>query len=263
MERGALDAGTFLPHIIFQKPDGTGMEADDGVEVTERDATHEEIAQAPYQVEARQGSEHHHHDAVHHPHEEQPATVLREELHIHLAIGVVADDRREGKHEDGQGDKGGTDLPHLTEQRVLRELDAVEVMVRINPTEEDDESRAAADKQRVGEDTQRLYQPLLHGMAHIGDTRCTGCRPFARLIGEQAALDARHHHRAEGAAGKLLKAESVLQDDAEDGRQQPDVHDDDDDRQQHIEHRHHRYEDATDLGNAIDAAKDTEGREDD
>lgn len=78
-------------------------------------------------------------------HEEQPATVLREELHIHLAIGVVADDRREGKHEDGQGDKGGADLPHLTEQRVLRELDAVEVMVRINPTEEDDESRATAD----------------------------------------------------------------------------------------------------------------------
>lgn len=85
----------------------------------------------------------------------------------------------------------------------------------------------------------------------------------SRLIGEQAALDARHHHRAEGAAGKLLKAESVLQDDAEDGRQQPDVHDDDDDRQQHIEHCHHRHEDATDLGNAVDAAKDTEGREDD
>lgn len=145
MERGTLDAGTFLSHIIFQKPDGTGMEADDGVEVTERDATHEEIAQAPYQVEARQGSKHHHHDAVHHPHEEQPATVLREELHIHLAIGVVADDRREGEHEDGQGDKGGAHLPHLTEQRVLRELDAVEVMVRIDPTEEDDESRAAAD----------------------------------------------------------------------------------------------------------------------
>lgn len=175
MERGALDALPLLSLIVFEQESRLRTQFHYGHEVTECDEAHEEIANAPHEVEAGQRSEEHHHDAVHDAHEGQPTLPRREKLHVHLAVGVVADDRREGKEEDGYSHKIGAGRSHLALQGGLGELYAIEVGRGENSADNDDEGRARADENRVGEDAQRLHQSLLHGMGDAGDAGRTGC----------------------------------------------------------------------------------------
>ena len=209
MKCGALDACALLPDIVFQQEDSVRMELDDGKKVAQRDAAHEQITEIPHQIETGQSTEEHHDNTVHHPHEGQPAMVGSEKLHVHLAIGVVADDRREGKHEDSYGNKRGTDRAYLVLQGGLSELNAIEAVVSVHTAEQNDKGCATANEQGVGEDAERLHQSLLDGMADICNAGRTGSRAFTGLVGEQSALDTRHHHGAKGTTGELPEAKRV------------------------------------------------------
>lgn len=147
MKHGALDSCPLLPDIILQQEDGMGMQLDDGKEVAQRDATHKEVAKVPYQIETGQSAEDHHDNTVHHTHENQPTPIVSEKFYVHLAIGIVADDRRKGKHEDGYGDKRGASRADLILQSRLSELNAIETIVGIHATEQDDKGGATANEQ--------------------------------------------------------------------------------------------------------------------
>ena len=176
MKCGTLNACTFLTDIVFQQENGTRVELDDGKKVAQRDAAHEQIAKVPHQVETGQSTEEYHDDAVHHPHKGQPTAVGGEKLHVHLAIGIVANDRRESEHEDGHGNKRGPDRAYLMLQGGLCELNAIEAVIGVYTTEQNDEGSTTANEQGVGEDTECLYQSLLDGMADIWPDEFHGCR---------------------------------------------------------------------------------------
>ena len=98
-------------------------------------------------------------------------------------------------------------------------------------------------------------------MADICNAGSTGSRAFTGLVGEQSALDTRHHHGAKGTTGELPEAKSILNDKGEHTRHKLNVHGKDDQRQKNIEHGHHRHEDAADLGDAVDTTKNAGSRE--
>ena len=114
------------------------------------------------------------------------------------------------------------------------ELNAIEAVIGVYTTEQNDEGSTTANEQGVGEDTECLYQSLLDGMADICDAGRTGCRAFTGLVGEQSALDTRHHHGTEGTTGELPETESILNNEGKHAGHKLNVDDKDDQRQKNI-----------------------------
>ena len=93
-------------------------------------------------------------------------------------------------------------------------------------------------------------------MIRFRSRRGAGRRTGARLVGEQAALHAVHHHRADAAAHDLAHAERLGEDAAKDRRQRRDVGEDDDDGHQEVQARHDRHNDVEHLDRRVPAQDD-------
>ena len=78
---------------------------------------------------------------------------MRQVEDIAFAIVVVAQNGAEGEEEKRHSHENASSWAYLKAESLLRQLDAVERAVERCPATEDDESRARADKQCVGEDT--------------------------------------------------------------------------------------------------------------
>ncbi len=90
-------------------------------------------------------------------------------------------------------------------------------------------------------------------LGHRSDVRRTA---QARLVGEQAALDAHQNGRADAAGEGLLEAEGATEDQAEGFRNRAEVTADDEQRHAQVGERHDRHQHVGPLGDAADAAED-------
>ena len=98
-------------------------------------------------------------------------------------------------------------------------------------------------------------------MAHVGRGGGVGGGAHARLIGEQAALDALHQGGA-GKAGKdRLEIEGALEDAGKDRGHQLQVHHNDNQRHQHIQAAHEGHQGGGHGDDPLAAAHDAEGGE--
>nr|DAL56230.1 MAG TPA_asm: hypothetical protein [Caudoviricetes sp.] len=258
-ETGAADSAALLGDVVGEQGDGFVAQQEDRCEVAERHQRHGHVGKAPHQVERRRRPEEHHAPDQQAVEREHPAPG-GDEPHVGLAVVVVADDRREGEEEDRHGDEQSADGADFAHQGGLRQLDAVQRGVG-DAAEEDDEGRAGADEQRVGEDTEGLDQPLLHRMRDVGRGGDVRGRTHAGLVAEQTALDALHERRASRSAQDRTPAEGLGEDQPEHLGQPADVEQDDAQGQQDVAQGHDRDDHAADPGDAVDAAEDDEERE--
>lgn len=100
-----------------------------------------------------------HHRPDQQPVEGQCARTAGDEADIGFAVIVVADDTAESEEEDRHGDEDTADGADFADQRGLRKPDARQRCVG-DAAKKDDESRAGADYERIGEDPKGLDQPL-------------------------------------------------------------------------------------------------------
>ncbi len=103
-------------------------------------------------------------------------------------------------------------LPRWYCMAVCRRSMPVSPAVKLLRHQQHQEGRAAADHHGVDQDAQRLHKAHLHRVIALGSGRRTGGRTAARLVGEQAALDAVHQHRAKAARRHLPQAEGLGRD---------------------------------------------------
>ena len=181
-------------------------------------------------------------------------------MDIRFAVIIIPDDAAEGKKQDGQGDKDTARRSDFGRQGFLRQLDAVEAGLGGDAAEQDDESRAGTDDQRIGKYAQRLDQSLFHRMRDMGRSRHVRCRTHTGFVAEQTPFDALHQCRADAAAQGLFPAEGIRDDQADHIRQFSEVEQDDAQGQDDITQRHDRNDHAAHLGNAVDAAEDDQQR---
>ena len=92
-----------------------------------------------------------------------------------------------------------------------------------------------------------------------------GSRAHARLVGEEAALDAVDHRLGDGIAHgpgtRLLDTEGRLDDESQNPGQLTDVHDHHEQRHQDVSQRHEGHHQLGETGDAADAAEDDEAGE--
>ena len=260
MEGGVLDAAALLATVVIEQAEDVLAEADDGYEVAGGEEGHEEVAQIPDELQRGEGAEHHQHTAREQAVDDEGCAVGGDEADIGLTIIIIADDTGEGEEKDGNGDESGSPRPNLGLQGGLRQGDAIELRNIVEAADKNDERRAGADEQGVREDSQRLYQPLLHGVRHRGGGCYIGCAALAGLVAEQASLDAIHDGCTYHAACRLAEPESIGKDDMQHMRYLLDVHHDDDHRQHEVADGHQWNQHGADIGNAMDAAEDDEQR---
>jgi len=136
-----------------------------------------------------------------------------------------------------------------------------EVGVGVDTADQDDEGRTRAHHQRVGKDSQSLYQSLFHGVAHGSCGRSVRRTALTGLVGEETALHAVHDRCSHHASGSLVQSEGILNDHSQHMGNQLDVHQDDDHCQYEVAHGHHWYQYGTDTGDALDAAEDDDERQ--
>ena len=101
-----------------------------------------------------------------------------------------------------------------------------------------DEGRAAADDDGVDEDAQRLHEAHLHRVVTLCGCGGTGGRAGAGLVGEEAPLDAVHHHCTEAAAHSLPQAEGLREDAGKNAGQLGQVGEDDPEGHDEVAARH-------------------------
>lgn len=113
MKLGTLYAIPLLMLIIGEEGKDLMAEANDSHNVDNCHTTHEQVTDAPHQIEGGHSTEKDHHGTVHYPQQKEPTAVGGKELHVHLTIGVVSDDTAEGKHQYCQCHEDGAHRPHL------------------------------------------------------------------------------------------------------------------------------------------------------
>ena len=258
-EDGIAHAAAFLRQVVPEQQHRLTAQQHDGHEVAEGHQRHRDVREAPCQIERRCGPEHHHRPDKQ-PVERQYAAPRSDETDVRLAVIIVADDRREGEEEDRHGDEDPARGSDLRDKGRLRELNAVERGVG-NPAEEDDEGRAGADHERVGEDPEGLDQPLLDGVRDVGRGRDVRRRAHAGLVAEEPPLDALHQRRPDRAARRRAPAEGVREDQLQHLGKPPEVERHDPQREQDVSQRHDRDDHAADARNAVDTAEDDQQRQ--
>lgn len=116
VERRALYAIPLLPAIIVEEEERLLPQVYYSAKVHYGNASHKQVADAPYQVQGCHCSEEHHDGSVHNSQEPYPPLLAGQEFHVHLSVGVVAYDAAESKQEDGYGDKRCSDRADLALQ---------------------------------------------------------------------------------------------------------------------------------------------------
>lgn len=113
MEGRMLDALTTLRAVVVKQTEGVLAQEEDGHEVAGREQGHEEVDEAPGSIEGHHGTNHHEDTSRHQTVDGHRRAALRHKPHVGLTVIVVADDRREGKEEDGDDNEGGTPGAYL------------------------------------------------------------------------------------------------------------------------------------------------------
>jgi len=245
-----------LAAIVLEEEDSLFGEGEDGCEVAYDDGSHEDVGERPCEVESHDGTEHDHGGGAETDKEEGDGAG-GEVADIGLAIKIVADDAAEGEKEDEDGDERRTEPSDLVGHGVLRELDAVGGCV-VDTAEEDDEGRAGAYYEGVGEDTETLYEALLDGVGDHGRGGGVWRAALARLVAEETSLDTLHDGDADEAAGELVDAECALDDELDDVGDERDIGDDDDDGNDEVDDSHGRDNGGGEARYAVDATEDDE-----
>ena len=127
--------------------------------------------------------------------------------------------------------------------RLLQKVHARQPGGKLLRHQQHQESRAAADHHGIDQHAQRLHKAHLDRIVALCGGSCTGCRAAARLVGEQAALDAVHQHGTKAARHSLPQAKGLGKDAPEHRRQlgqieQHDAHGDDKIAHRHDGHHH-------------------------
>ena len=247
-----------LASVVLQQEDGVAREHDYGGEVAKHDKGHEEVGHCPREIERHDRAEHHHARGAE-TEDEKYGRVGGQETDVHLAIEIVADDAAEGEKENHYGDEGGAEPSDLARQGVLRKLDSARG-VDVDSADDDDEGRAGAYDERVGEDAERLDEALLDGVRHGGRGGGVGGAALARLVAEEAPLDPLHDRGADHAPGHLPHAERALEDELQDVWQFRDVEDYDSEGEDEVDDRHRRHDGRREARHAMYSAKDDEER---
>ena len=148
-----------LLQVVLQQCDRETTQRDDRDEVDGGHDTHEQVGQAPDQVDrperpADHGEEHESAEDV------DRTRALAEEVDVGLAVVRVPQDRGEGQEEDDDGQERHAPLADLRGERVLCEGDALPVAAELRVRQQDDERGGRTDDQGVEVDTQGLDQAL-------------------------------------------------------------------------------------------------------
>ena len=173
------------------------------------------IAQIPHHGIGFQAT-HHQHDKGQHFIGCLPAPAVTKEVrHIGAGIEQDADEGGEAEQRQRDGNEHHAKAAQMVLRRCLQQIHAGQPSGDICGSQQHHKGRAAADDHRVEQDTQCLHKAHLHRII-AGGSRCrTGGRTAACLIGEQAALDTVHQHRAKAARGHLPQAEGFREDAAQ------------------------------------------------
>ena len=107
--------------------------------------------------------------------------------------------------------------------------------------EQHDHRRAGADDDGVNQHAERLQQADLRRMIGLGGSGGAGRGAGAGLVGEQAALDAVHQHRAKAAGSHLPQAERLGKDAPEDVGQQRCIFENEEDGEEEVRTGHDGY----------------------
>ena len=118
---------------------------------------------------------------------------FQHEMQICLTIIVITYQTAENEEKKRYCHKVDAERAELRRESMLRELHAFYMRIKGIATTENYEGRARANHQRVGENSQRLDEPLLHRM---GSMRCCGSvrrRALPCLVAEEPSLHSLHN----------------------------------------------------------------------
>ena len=187
-----------------------------------------------------------------------------DKLHIAFGISVIADDGRIGKHEQNNRQKVVAPTANLAFQRHLRQGHTFKACVLVQTRGQDDDGGTRTHHKRVHKHPQHLHQALIDRVFHIGSRCRIRRRTHTRFIRKQATLDALYHrhrnHRAKKAARYRIKLKRFGHDQGKNIGQNGVIDGGNVQRHQQIQHRHQRHKAFGHARNALDAAKNNQGR---
>src|SRR5699024_4628231 len=212
----------------------------DDHQVDHGDEHHGDPGDGPGQlhVDHRADQHQHHHGAAE---DEVPAALAGQEVHVRLAVGVVAQHGGEGQQEHDRRQQDHGPGAEVGLQRLLDHPQALAALGDVGEGHQHDEGRDGAHQQGVEVDAESLDQALLDGMGDRGGGRDIGDRTHTGLIGEHAALDSVDDHRSHTATEHGLRIHGADHDLLDHSGQLAHVHTDHHDAGDQVDPGHDRH----------------------
>ena len=239
---------------VLQEAEGIAAEHQYGDEVEDGHECHRQIDDAPRLLQ-RHAAAHHYHYAAQQTEDRHRPRLLRDVAHVRLSVEIVGNDCTVGKEEDGCHQEPASEATQVVLHGVTGQDDAV-VASRVTSAQQNDERRAGADDECIGEDAEALEQALLDGMRNGGCGSSVGGTALAGLVGEETPLHALHDDDADSSASRLFPSEGTAHDEAQHGGNLRDVGDQNIERQQDVSHCHEGHHHGTEAGDALYATED-------
>ena len=272
--------------VVLEGLEGRALQHQDAEDVQPGHGAHADVAEAPGRTRGGDGAVGHRHEdqglqeAQHDAADHAVAQVAREEHEVDLGHVVVRHDRGEGEERERHGHERGAEAGEhgveasLDEGRALggrRRDDALEQQagagpVRVHPVGargDDDERGGRADEERVDVHGERLHEALLGRVRDLGGRGGVRTRALAGLVGVDAALHAPLDGEAEDRAEHGVHTERAGEDGAEDLGDLVEVQEQHDQREDDVQHGHHGHHVDGERRDALHAAQDDEGQQDD
>ena len=186
-----------LRRVVVRATDGDATEDHDDRQVDERHEAHEDVTQAPRDLELQQRTAEDQgscHEAEGRQHPLFQLDVAQQEAEVDFGVVEIAHQRREREQEECQRNEDLRDrLAEHCGHRVLHEGSAGDAAVVTDTRGEDHERGEGTNDHRVDEDREHLNEALLGRVRHGGGGCGVRRGTHTGLVRVEATLDAEHH----------------------------------------------------------------------